>query len=278
MKNFAFFLCFLCFLLTSTVHLLLAPYSKVEESFHTQAVHDTLFHLPPKSSSASSIWSVYYEIYGELFASSSALHCSGAAAARADATVPCAILTKFDHLSFPGVVPRSFLPSAVIANFFCRPLLRLQELLLDRVALEPNVVKPLYGLLSRFFVGALNSHASARLALSLRGPPLHRWCFVVVTCMQPHLNFYSTRHLPNTFALLITTHAFAYWFSSNFYLSIALLAFAIVTVRCDIVVLAAPVFISLLVNRRVKFLPGVLVGLTTAAATFLVIVPLDTVM
>ncbi|GEQ72486.1 hypothetical protein JCM33374_g6173 [Metschnikowia sp. JCM 33374] len=57
-------------------HLLLAPYTKVEESFNVQAIHDILNH------------GVY----------------------------PASVLDNYDHKSFPGVVPRTFVGSVVIAG------------------------------------------------------------------------------------------------------------------------------------------------------------------
>jgi hypothetical protein len=59
-------------LLASTIlHALLAPFTKVEESFHLQATHDLLFHGRQ--------------------------------------------LALYDHLEFPGVVPRSFAGSLLLA-------------------------------------------------------------------------------------------------------------------------------------------------------------------
>ena len=66
------------------MHLLVAPYSKVEESFNLQAIHDILHYgIPyPWSSEAAAV-----------------------------------LKAEYDHFSFPGAVPRSFVGAAVIAGF-----------------------------------------------------------------------------------------------------------------------------------------------------------------
>ena len=91
-----------------TAPIFLAPYSKVEESFHTQAVHDLLY------------FSINYADVLPLFLSHSPLRCDDvttniASISTATAKTACEIL-GMDHLSFPGVVPRSFLPPVVIST------------------------------------------------------------------------------------------------------------------------------------------------------------------
>ncbi|TFY74397.1 hypothetical protein EWM64_g9615 [Hericium alpestre] len=64
----------ICILATGWLHVLLAPYTKVEESFNLHATHDVL-------------------LYG----------------------ISSATLDNYDHFMFPGVVPRSFLGSVLLA-------------------------------------------------------------------------------------------------------------------------------------------------------------------
>lgn len=67
------------------MHLYLAPYSKVEESFNLQAIHDTLIHGIPTRNAAAFFRSHY------------------------------------DHFTFPGPVPRTFVGAVVMAGL-TRPL------------------------------------------------------------------------------------------------------------------------------------------------------------
>ncbi|XP_056842568.1 dol-P-Man:Man(7)GlcNAc(2)-PP-Dol alpha-1,6-mannosyltransferase-like [Raphanus sativus] len=61
----------------AAIYVLMAPYTKVEESFNVQSMHDILFHRHR--------------------------------------------LDSYDHLEFPGVVPRTFI-GAFIVSFFASPL------------------------------------------------------------------------------------------------------------------------------------------------------------
>lgn len=60
------------------LHLLIAPYTKVEESFHIQAVHDILVHGLPSTLDSERI--------------------------------------NYDHFAFPGAVPRTAVGAAALAK------------------------------------------------------------------------------------------------------------------------------------------------------------------
>lgn len=73
------------------IHLLVAPYTKVEESFNIQAVHDILTHGIPGPSNADDFFTQHY-----------------------------------DHVSFPGSVPRTF-AGALVLSGLVRPLIGFVE-------------------------------------------------------------------------------------------------------------------------------------------------------
>jgi len=80
--------------LTIFVHLYLAPFTKVEESFNTQAIHDILIHGIPTRNAAAFFKSHY------------------------------------DHFTFPGPVPRTFV-GAVVMSGLTRPLQIISNMLLS---------------------------------------------------------------------------------------------------------------------------------------------------
>lgn len=160
-------------LLIITYHLLIAPYTKVEESFNIQAIHDILN-------------------YG-IFPSST-------------------IVDNYDHVQFPGVVPRTFIGSLALAgivkginvltSWFGHDIIRgqmTQEYLL-------LVVRALLGVLNALLLMLLRDSVNRiTLRKKLRGS-IGTW-FMFLLLTQFHLLYYASRTLPNFIALPIVVLA-----------------------------------------------------------------------
>lgn len=97
------------------------------------------------------------------------------------------------------------------------------------------------------------------------------WTAVCVS--QFHLNFYATRSLPNTFALILVLFAYHFWFRRKYYSFISALVFATVVFRSELVVFFAPAALQLLflgLPPVRAFLSGLFSGLASLAITILV--------
>lgn len=142
------------------LHLFCSPYTKVEESFNIQATHDIIK-------------------YGIPF------------------TNPVGVIAaKFDHVDFPGSVPRTFTGAVVLAgisspfsNFF---------------ASSANL---------QIFVRAILGLTNAGALLYMRyavetayGKAAGRW-YILMQASQFHVMYYASRTLPNMFAFTLTTVA-----------------------------------------------------------------------
>lgn len=151
------------------VHLWVAPHTKVEESFNIQAVHDILtYGLPLKNAGAK-------------------------------------IETFYDHVVFPGAVPRTFIGAMALAGF-SNPLIRV--LAVDAVVQQ--MTGPFHqlnmcltdqytvrGVLGMFCAASILFYtAGVRRAYGKRAAT---W-LVALQASQFHITFYATRTLPNTFA------------------------------------------------------------------------------
>lgn len=158
-------------------YLNLAPFTKVEESFNLQAIHDI----------------VNYGVF------------------------PAEQLHNYDHQQFPGVVPRTFVGSFLIgsiigaANFIFKSVTG-SSFINDSHSTQLHVQMIARSILGLFNVVGLVSLKSSietitHRSKSKQGKVWVGFFFVLLTVSQFHINFYSTRTLPNFFALPLVNYA-----------------------------------------------------------------------
>ncbi|KAF5393293.1 hypothetical protein D9757_000466 [Collybiopsis confluens] len=204
-------------------HVLLAPYTKVEESFNLHAVHDTL-------------------MYG------------------------VANLDKYDHFTFPGAVPRTFIGSVLLA-WISNPVIH--------AANSFGLVSSKFDLqiIVRLVLSSLNAFGLCflRRAISRRFGRPTSFLFTLITVSQFHLPFWMGRTLPNMFAMLPVNISSAFLLSrspsstkpssTSVYTAIALLTFSAVVFRAELALLLAPLTLQALVSRHVSLSGTIQVGL-----------------
>lgn len=186
---------------------------------------------------------------------------------------------QYDHNEFPGVVPRTFLGSVVLAclsswtpfasHFFMGSAQR------SRV-FELHIVRCTLGLLVAISVWFL-----AR-CLPIGDPFTHRLAaayLMLLSALTYHVAFYSSRALPNTFALVIVNCSVALLFKRRTRIGFALLGFAASTFRSDVLVFVAPLaLVHILWGRSIGVISGAFVGLVGAALALAVSIPIDSLL
>ncbi|KAG7401300.1 dolichyl-P-Man:Man(7)GlcNAc(2)-PP-dolichol alpha-1,6-mannosyltransferase [Phytophthora boehmeriae] len=208
-----------------TTHLLLCPYSKVEESFNMQATHDLLL-LGPSN------------------------------------------VSKFDHLEFPGVVPRTFIGSLTVATITQPFVYAIHALQLQKFVIQ---------YISRWVLGLLTLAALVFFSDGVGnrfGRDASRFFLLICAC-QFHLVFYMSRTLPNVYALALVLFALGFWLRAKLQHCVYLLTFATVVFRGDTVVLFAPLVLSILLSRRVSFIRMAWWGLSAGVLSLLTTVLVD---
>ncbi|GER49392.1 pentatricopeptide repeat-containing protein [Striga asiatica] len=188
-------------------YVFMAPYTKVEESFNVQAMHDILY------------WGRHIE--------------------------------KYDHLDFPGVVPRTFI-GALIVSALASPFVLMASLL------QLPKIYSLYAV--RLMLGCIILSTLRFFRIQIRknfGSQVEAF-FVILTAIQFHMLFYCTRPLPNILAFGLVNMAYGYWFKRSLYAALNSLVLATTIFRCDILLLAAPLGLELLLSRSISLPKAVL--------------------
>jgi alpha-1,6-mannosyltransferase len=183
------------------------------------------------------------------------------------------------------VVPRTF-TGPVVLVFLCH-VLRL--LLLPILDLATDVSPLLIQCLCRGFLLLFHAQAWIRLAKSvdqsrsssssssstrlLIGP----WLLIITAC-QFHLPFYSSRMLPNIFALVVVLHSYSFWLQGDIPWAAATLVAATTVFRCDLLLLLFPLGLSWLLQRQLFIVEALRIGILTGIACLLVTVPMDSLL
>ncbi|CAK7214852.1 Dol-P-Man:Man(7)GlcNAc(2)-PP-Dol alpha-1,6-mannosyltransferase [Sporothrix bragantina] len=172
MKNLDTFLTLLLPTLV-LVHLLVAPYTKVEESFNIQAAHDVLVYGTPTGRSAG-----------------------------------LRLEQRYDHFTFPGAVPRTFVGAVLLAGIG-QPVIQLANAV-GALLGGPAAQTAVRGVLGLANAGAMI--ALSRSLGAACGKSSARW-YLALQASQFHVLFYASRTLPNMFAFFLTTYAFSFLLS-----------------------------------------------------------------
>nr|XP_043624071.1 dol-P-Man:Man(7)GlcNAc(2)-PP-Dol alpha-1,6-mannosyltransferase isoform X2 [Erigeron canadensis] len=181
-------------------YIFMAPFTKVEESFNVQAMHDILYHQHH--------------------------------------------IEKYDHLEFPGVVPRTFI-GALIVSILASPMVlainllhlpKIYSLLAVRLTLGFSILATL-----RF----LRAQVKEKFGLQVEA------FFVILVAIQFHLLFYCSRPLPNILALGLVNLSYGYWLKGSYYATLRCLIFATIVFRCDMLLLLCPLGLELLLTKSI---------------------------
>ncbi|KAJ3154925.1 dolichyl-P-Man:Man(7)GlcNAc(2)-PP-dolichol alpha-1,6-mannosyltransferase [Geranomyces michiganensis] len=157
----------------------------------------------------------------------------------------------FDHLQFPGVVPRTF-----VGPLFLYMVVHPLRLLADGLQVFQRQDLLFWQFIVRGTLGVTVAISLARLRSALQwrfSAVAARW-FTVLSAVQFHMIFWASRTLPNVFALVLVNLAFAEWIRDPTRMRriATYLIFTTAVFRCDVVLLAVPILLSelCLANNR----------------------------
>ena len=102
--------------------------------------------------------------------------------------------------------------------------------------------------------------------------------YLLITASQFHIPFYSSRLLPNTFALLLVTHAYAEWFNNKPRRAAVYLVLTTAIFRCDVLLLLFTVGLTMLLRRQLSIVQAIVTGVLTGVCSLLLTVPLDSLL
>lgn len=196
-----------------TIHLMVCPYTKVEESFNLQAIHDVLYHGIN--------------------------------------------ISQYDHLEFPGVVPRTFIGPIAIA-VASSPFVYLCNVLDFPKIVSQYIVRLTLG---AFVLIALLTFGNA--VGEKFGTAVETWLYLIMIT-QFHFMFYMTRPLPNIFALVLVLLALSCWIRGQHIIFLLCSGAAIIIFRAELVLYLGLILLVELHQRRLTVKKLLLFGIPMA--------------
>lgn len=175
----------------------------------------------------------------------------------------------WDHVQFPGVVHRTFLNSFVlsVAAFPISLVLGAQH-----KALMQSVVRALLAGLIAWSYARLTKSVGRHMS---QGRRITNWMTLIVIT-QFHYLFYSSRTLPNTFALVLVQLILAAWIEKDFSAMITMIAFCVLVIRFETIILFGLLFAyEVFLTRRLSLLRMLKIGIPAGIVALLMSFPFD---
>ncbi|TPX33102.1 hypothetical protein SmJEL517_g03915 [Synchytrium microbalum] len=113
-------------------------------------------------------------------------------------------MTLYDHFTFPGAVPKSFMPSLLLSFLASPSLLAYKQSWISKFDIQ-IVVRVVLGGLTVLSLASIRDAVKARF-----GKDVAAW-YSIIGMTEFHLLYYGSRTLPNTFAFVATNYALACW-------------------------------------------------------------------
>lgn len=178
-------------------------------------------------------------------------------------------VSAFDHVEFPGVVPRTFIGPLILTPI---PML-LNFILQIRPVDMLTIVRSMLGLLTVFSIYAI------RTSLSWRYGPATGSLFTFLTVLQFHIMFYASRTLPNTFALILMNFAFAERIlatpNSRLYRSLVIMSVACALFRSELCLYIFATLVVDLCRGSIEIRRTMAYGLSAAVMTAMASIAVD---
>ena len=155
-------------------------------------------------------------------------------------------ISLYDHIQFPGVVPRTFIGPLVIA-ILSSPLVAILNLTKVEKIYAQIIVRMVLGVCS------LVTFRLFRQGVRQTFGPTVANCLSIITMTQFHLIFYMSRPLPNIFALILALLSFYFWLSGKLPAFVWCSGYSIIIFRAELALLMGLIILYELYHKRISF-------------------------